>query len=74
MSRTLEFYLARADDAAHEAKAAMLDNVRDRALRAEAAWRHMADRQVKIETGRDAADEVRRARDEVDEDVLDQDD
>ena len=67
MSRTLEFNLARADDAAEEAKVATLDNVRDRALRAEAAWRHMADRQVKIETGRDAADEARRAHEHADD-------
>jgi hypothetical protein len=58
MSRTLDFYLARAHDAAHEAEKAVLDNVRDRALRAEAAWRQMADRQAKIDTGRDGPDEA----------------
>ena len=61
MSRTLDFYLARADDAAHEAEEAVLDNVRDRALRAEAAWRQMADRQVKIDTGRDMPEEAESA-------------
>lgn len=35
-------YLARADAARVEAEAATLDNVRDRCLRAEVAWREMA--------------------------------
>ena len=35
-------YLARADAARAEADAATLDNVRDRCLRAEVAWREMA--------------------------------
>jgi len=47
MSATSEFYLARATDCAREAKEASLDNVRDRCLRAEAAWRVMADRLAK---------------------------
>ena len=37
-------YLARADAARVEADAATLDNVRDRCLRAEVAWREMAGR------------------------------
>lgn len=49
MSQTLDLYLARADEAATEAKQATLDNVRDRCLRSEAAWRDMADRQTRIE-------------------------
>jgi hypothetical protein len=49
MSQTLDLYLARADEAASEAKVATLDNVRDRCLRSEAAWREMADRQNRIE-------------------------
>ena len=44
MSVTREFYLSRAEESAREAADATLDNVRDRALRAEAAWRAMADR------------------------------
>lgn len=39
-----EIYLARAAEAKQEAEAATLDNVRDRALRSEAAWTDMADR------------------------------
>jgi hypothetical protein len=49
MSQTLDLYLARADEAATEARQATLDNVRDRCLRSEAAWRDMADRQTRIE-------------------------
>ena len=39
-----EIYQARAAEAKQEAEAATLDNVRDRALRSEAAWSGMADR------------------------------
>jgi hypothetical protein len=39
-----DIYLARADEAHAEAEAATLANVRDRCLRAEAAWREMAAR------------------------------
>lgn len=40
----LEFYRARAAEAKRDAEAATLDNVRDRCLRAEAAWAEMAAR------------------------------
>ena len=43
MSQTYEFYDARANESAAEAKAAALDNVRERALRSEATWRALAD-------------------------------
>ena len=43
MSQTYEFYLARAEESAAEAQAAMLDNVRDRALRSEKTWRGLAE-------------------------------
>ena len=56
MSQTYEFYASRAREAAAEAKAATLDNVRDRALRSEATWlglaqqaRAVASRREKIE-------------------------
>ena len=39
-----EIYLARAAEARHDAESATLDNVRDRALRSEAAWADMAAR------------------------------
>ncbi len=43
MSQTFEFYDARAKESAAEARAAVLDNVRDRALRSEATWRALAE-------------------------------
>lgn len=49
MSQMLELYLSRAEEAAEEAKQAVLDNVRDRCLRSESAWRDMAERQRMIE-------------------------
>lgn len=42
MRISAEFYLQRAEQSAREAEAADLANVRDRCLRAEAAWRAMA--------------------------------
>lgn len=44
-----DFYLARAADARAEADAATLDNVRDRCLRAEAAWSEMAARAARTQ-------------------------
>ena len=41
---TLEFYHGQMIKAQAEADAAVLDNVRDRCLRAKAAWADMADR------------------------------
>ena len=52
MFQKYEFLLARADEAASEAKEAALDNVKQRALRSEAAWRAMAERTRKIERER----------------------
>lgn len=43
MSQSYEFYRARADEAAADAKAATLANVRERALRSEATWRGLAE-------------------------------
>lgn len=58
---TREFYLARADDCARDAAEARLDNVRDRALRSEAAWREMAARAGRVADSRAAAEAVRQA-------------
>ena len=55
MASNHEFYLARADEAAKEAKATSLQNVRERALRSEAAWRGMADRALQVEKDRETA-------------------
>ena len=55
MSQNFEFYNTRAKEAAAEAKAATLDNVRERALRSETAWREMADRARQMERDRESA-------------------
>jgi hypothetical protein len=48
-SSAADFYLARAAENAKAAQETTLVNVRDRCLRAEAAWRTMADRSIEIE-------------------------
>jgi hypothetical protein len=52
MSSQLDFYLARAGEARADAEAASLDNVRDRCLRAAAAWDAMAARAQRSDTHR----------------------
>ena len=52
MSQSFEFYDARAQDAGRDAKAATLDNVRDRALRSQKTWRTLADQAKKLEKTR----------------------
>lgn len=54
MSMTLEHCEARALDAAVAAAEAGLDNVRERALRSEAAWRAMAEQIKSVDAGRKA--------------------
>lgn len=53
MTQSYEFLMARADEAATEAEEALLDNVRQRARRSEAAWREMADRALKTDRARE---------------------
>lgn len=53
MSATSEFYLERANECARDAEASLLDNVRDRCRRSEAAWRSMAERVMRGEEMRD---------------------
>jgi len=48
MSVTHKFYTERAADARRDADAASLDNVRERHLRAAAAWDAMAARQARV--------------------------
>ena len=48
MTLTIEFCEARAKEAGDEADGASLDNVRERALRSQAAWQAMADRAIGI--------------------------
>lgn len=59
MTLSYEFLIARADEAASEAGCAQLANVRERALRAESAWRAMADQVRKIARARELADQER---------------
>lgn len=48
-SSSLEFFLARAAQAAAEADAATLDHVRERCRRSEAAWMALADKAKRSE-------------------------
>ncbi|MGD9664942.1 MAG: hypothetical protein AB7U34_07030 [Novosphingobium sp.] len=67
MAVNYEFYEERADAAADAAKKATLDNVRDRELRSEQAWRLLASRAKpaamrrkqaqRVNAGRNAAEE-----------------
>jgi hypothetical protein len=47
--KDFDLYQQRAAEARADADAAILDNVRDRCLRAEAAWKAMADRAARTE-------------------------
>jgi hypothetical protein len=60
MSNQHDFYVARADEARAAADAATLDNVRERCLRAAAAWDAMATRTRRSDTMR-ADQEARKA-------------
>jgi len=55
MSLTSDFYLARAAESARDAESTDLANVRERCLRAEAAWQAMATRLLHGEKLREAA-------------------
>lgn len=57
----LEFYQTRAAEAKRDADAATLDNVRDRCLRAEAAWSGMAARAERSEKMRAQLEERKQA-------------
>ena len=54
MSLTSDFYLARAAESARDAAETNLENVRERCLRSEAAWRAMAARLLTAEDQRAA--------------------
>lgn len=53
MALSYEFLIERAEQAAHEAAGALLDNVRQRSLRSESAWRTMAAEVVAIARNRE---------------------
>jgi len=62
MAFTYEFLIARAEEASQEADRAVLDNVRQRALRSEAAWRDMAKQALKTVSDRETAQREKEAR------------
>jgi hypothetical protein len=66
MSVNSDFYFARAAECAREARETKLDNVRDRCLRAEAAWQAMAERLLRIgeDRSRQAAEKALREPDQ----------
>ena len=53
MATHLQFYLDRAAEARNEAEAAILDNVRERCLRAAVAWEKMAARAAWTDAARE---------------------
>ena len=55
MTLSYDFCTKRAQEAAVAAEQATLDNVRDRELRAEAAWTVMAKREKALQVARDKA-------------------
>lgn len=52
MSATTDFYLTQAEKCEAEAASSSLEQVRDRNLRAAAAWQAMADKLLRTETAR----------------------
>lgn len=61
MSQSYEFYAERAKEAADEADAATLDNVRERNLRAVKTWTALAEQAHKVKADRIKAEETRAA-------------
>lgn len=59
MIHTVEFCEARAREAASEARNTALENVRQRALRSEAAWRAIGNRLALVRRKREAIDAER---------------
>lgn len=62
MSQSVEFYAARANEAAIEASQATLENVRDKNLRAEKTWRKLADQARRVILERAKSDKEREDR------------
>lgn len=61
MSQSYEFYIERAREAAQEAAAATLDNVRERNLRAESMWTALAEQAHRVKAERIRAEENKAA-------------
>lgn len=62
MTQTFEFYDARANEAAAEAAVAVLDNVRERALRSEKTWRALAEQARRVVIDRAKSEAIKEAR------------
>jgi hypothetical protein len=62
MSTQKDLYLLRANEARTDADAATLDNVRERCLRAEAAWLEMAARAERTDRMRISAEKAKAAK------------
>lgn len=61
MSQTYEFYAERAKEAADEAAAATLDNVRERNLRAQKTWAALAEQARSVKAERIKTEETKAA-------------
>ncbi|MBN8830661.1 MAG: hypothetical protein J0G94_08555 [Sphingomonadales bacterium] len=61
MSSTTDYYLVQANENARAAAAAELPNVKERCLRAEAAWRAMAERAARMDQRRKQDAEAKQA-------------
>jgi hypothetical protein len=61
MSQTYEFYAERAKEAADDAAAATLENVRERNLRAEKTWSMLAEQARKVKSDREKAEATKLA-------------
>ena len=59
MALSYEFLVERADQAAQEAAGSLLENVRERALRSERAWRTMANQVLEVARNRELAAQER---------------
>ena len=62
MSQTYEFYAARAEESAADARSAKLTNVRERALRSEQTWRGLAEQARKVAHERAKTERVKAAK------------
>jgi hypothetical protein len=61
MALSYEFLIERAEQAAKEAAGSLLDNVKERALRSEKAWRTMAGQVLEVARNREQAQQEKLA-------------
>lgn len=65
MALSYEFLIQRAEQAAQEAACSLLENVRERALRSEAAWRTMATQVLEVTRNRELAQQEKLIADQL---------